>query len=70
VFQPLRVTSRPLSAFSRDRRAEAVQLRFDTTLFAGGYSDADFGARQGTFNEPGELVWGWAVIVDASAFLW
>ena len=68
--QPLRVAARPLAAFSKDRRAEAIVLRFDATKFHGGFTAEDFGANPGTYNEPGEIVWGWSIRVDPLALLW
>jgi hypothetical protein len=70
VTQPLRLTTRPLAALSNDKRLEALVVRFDATKFHGGFTDADFGARPGTFNEPGEILWNWAILVDPFALLW
>jgi hypothetical protein len=70
VSQPLRVAARPLTAFSKDRRAEALVIRFDATKFHGGFTAEDFGANPGSYNEPGEIVWGWSIRVDPLALLW
>jgi hypothetical protein len=71
TFQPARVTVRPLSILSDDARlTEMVSLRFDATLFVGGFTGEDFGARPGSFNEPGELLWGWRVLIDPSTIFW
>jgi hypothetical protein len=71
VFQPVRVTVRPLGGLTdRNRFADFLTVRVDATKFNGGFRDEEFGARPGTFNEPGELVWGWRVLVDAGTLFW
>jgi hypothetical protein len=70
VYQPLRVTTRPLSAFIDDRWAEVLQIRFDGTKFKDGFRAEDFGARPDSYNDPGEIVWAWAVKLDITPFLW
>jgi hypothetical protein len=71
VFQPVRVTVRPFSALTdRNRLAEMVSVRVDATKFNGGFRAEEFGARPGTFEVPGELVWGWRVLVDAGTLFW
>lgn len=70
VLQPIRVTTRPLSIFSERKWTEALVVRFDATKFNGCFSAEDFGARPGTFNEPGEITWAWSIRVDPFAFFW
>jgi hypothetical protein len=70
ILQPIRVTTRPVRSVIDHRNAEFVVLRADATIFLGGFTDADFGARPGSFNDPGELVWSVAAILDFSVFLW
>jgi hypothetical protein len=70
VTQPMRLTTRPLSAFMDDKRAEALIVRFDGTRFHGTFIDEDFGARPGTYIEPGEIIWTWSVRADIFAFFW
>jgi hypothetical protein len=70
MVQPLRVTVRPLAAVSDEKILQALTLRFDATKFAGGFTAEDFGARPGTFNEPGEILWNWSAVVDLGAILW
>ena len=70
MAQPLRVTVRPLAAVSNEKILQALTLRFDATKFAGGFTADDFGARPGTFNEPGEILWNWSAVVDLGAILW
>lgn len=70
VTQPMRLTTRPLAAFSEAKPMGALVVRFDATKFHGGFTAEDFGAKPGTFNEPGEILWNWAVLVDLPALLW
>jgi hypothetical protein len=71
VFQPLRVTVRPLSTVMRDSRlVEALLIRGEGTMFKGGFTDVEFGARPGSFSDPGEIVWGWSIIFDVSTLFW
>jgi hypothetical protein len=71
VFTPVRVTVRPFSALTDHKRwAEFFSVRVVATKFNGGFSAEEFGAQPGTFREPGELVWGWAGIVDLSVLFW
>jgi hypothetical protein len=71
AFQPVRVTVRPFSALAaRSRFADLLSVRVDATRFNGGFRDEEFGARRGTYNEPGELVWGWRVLVDLGTLFW
>jgi hypothetical protein len=70
MVQPLRVTVRPLAAVSNEKILQALTLRFDATKFAGGFTAEDFGARPGTFNEPGEILWNWSAVIDLGAILW
>jgi hypothetical protein len=70
VTQPMRLTTRPLSAFSTDKRLEALVVRFDATKFLGEFTAEDFGARPGTFSEPGEIIWTWSIRVDPFALFW
>jgi hypothetical protein len=71
VFQPVRVTIRPLSTIMKDSRlVEALLIRGEGTMFKGGFTDVEFGARPGTFSDPGEVVWGWSIILDVSTFFW
>ena len=70
VTQPMRLTTRPLSAVFDDTWAEALTVRFDGTKFHGTFTDEDFGARPGTFIEPGEIIWNWSVRFDLGAVLW
>lgn len=70
VWQPLRLTMRPLPIAADDRRLEAFSIRLELTHVPGGFRDTDFGARTGTFNEPSELLWSWWVGVDVGKFFW
>jgi hypothetical protein len=70
MVQPLRVTVRPLVFLSTSSRSEAFVLRFDATKFSEAFTDADFGAAPGTFNEPGEITWAWSFRVDPLALIW
>jgi hypothetical protein len=71
AFQPVRVSVRPLAVINKKNPAwEFLTLRVDATKFNGGFRDSEFGARPGTFNEPGELVWGWRVMADISSLFW
>lgn len=70
VLQPIRVTTRPLAIFSERAWTEALLLRFDATKFNGRFTAEDFGARPGSFNEPGEITWSWSIRVDPFAFFW
>jgi hypothetical protein len=70
VWQPLRVTVRPLSFLSQKNRAtEALSLHFDATQFLGTFTDQQFGADANTYKEPGEITWSWSVRVDPFALL-
>ena len=69
VWQPLRVSVRPLAFLSPDTKAEAVVMRFDATKFEGTFTAADFGAAPGTFNEPGEITWAWSIRIDPFVLL-
>jgi hypothetical protein len=71
VGQPMRLTTRPLAILVNSRKwGEAVLLQFDGTRFSGGFTAADFGARPGTFDDPGEMLWTWSAKVDLTAFIW
>jgi hypothetical protein len=70
VTQPMRLTTRPLAVLSHDKRWEAVVVRFDGTRFRGAFTAQDFGARPGSYNEPGEIIWTWSIRVDPLALLW
>ncbi len=71
IVQPLRVTLRPLSPLStRERISEFVSVSVAVTRFNGGFRGEEFGARPGTFNEPGEWVWGWTTQVDVGTLFW
>jgi hypothetical protein len=71
VFQPVRVTVRPLSTVMRNSRlVEALMIRGEGTMFKGGFTDAEFGARPGSYSEPGEIVWGWSIVFDVSTLFW
>ena len=70
VTHPVRFTMRPLAAVSDREILEALTLRVDATRFHGGFTAEHFGARPGTFNEPGEMLWSWSAVVDLGAVLW
>jgi len=71
MFQPVRVTTRPLSPLLQNNRLiDAFTVRLEGTMFKGGFRDVNFGARPGSFSDPGEMVWGFYGIVDISAFFW
>jgi hypothetical protein len=70
VSQPMRLTTRPAAAVFDSRWAEVVVVRFDGTKFHGTFTDEDFGARPGTFIEPGEIIWNWSIQFDLGAVLW
>jgi hypothetical protein len=70
VTQPMRLTTRPLSVLSDDRRLEVLEVRFDATRFHGAFTAEDFGANPGTYREPGEIIWTWAIRADIGALLW
>lgn len=68
AFQPLRVTMRPLAIFGEDPRLDVLVLRADATRFNGTFIAEDFGARPGSFNEPGEMLWSWQIKIDLTPF--
>jgi hypothetical protein len=70
VWQPIRVTLRPLTPLGSSKRLEALVLRFAGQRFNGGFRDEEFGAKPGTFSEPGEFLATWAIIVDVGALVW
>lgn len=71
IGQPMRLITRPLTVFSNSKRkTEWFLIQFDGTRFAGGFTDEDFGAIQGTYDEPGEMLWTWSIKADLTAFLW
>ena len=70
MSQPLRVTMRPLAAFSTSKRMQAIVVRFDATKFHGRFVAEDFGAVPASFDEPGEILWSWGLRVDPFALLW
>jgi hypothetical protein len=71
VFQPLRLTTRPLAAMTRNRRlAGLAMIRLDGMRLNGGVRDEELGARPETFREPGEIVWTYSFIVDVSSLFW
>ena len=70
VWQPLRLSMRPLAAVIPERKWEAFTIRLELNHVPAGFTDRDFGARAGTFNEPGELLWNWWVGVDVGTFFW
>jgi hypothetical protein len=69
VWQPMRMTVRPLAFAVDDRRAEVLSLRFEATKFSGTFTAEEFGADPGTFREPGEITWAWSIRVDPFVFL-
>jgi hypothetical protein len=71
VFEPVRVTVRPLSTVLKNSRlVEMLLIRGEGRMFKGGFTDADFGARPGSYSEPGEIVWGWSLVFDLSTLFW
>lgn len=70
VTQPIRLTTRPLATFWNDHRAAGLIVLFDGTRFHGGFRAEDFGAREGTYSEPTEMVWAWSIRVDPLVLLW
>jgi hypothetical protein len=70
VWQPLRVSMRPLAAVLPDKRFEAFTIQLELNHIPAGFKDTDFGARPGTFDEPSELLWNWWVGVDVGKFFW
>lgn len=69
-FDPVRVSLRPMAPLSTQAWTEILNLRFEGKWFIGGFDDEDFGARPDTFNEPGEIVWGWSIVADFGPLLW
>jgi hypothetical protein len=70
VWQPMRLTTRPLAAVSNNRNLDFIIVRFDATRFLGTFTAEDFGAAPGTYNEPGETIWTWSIRADVGALLW
>ena len=70
VYQPMRLTTRPLMAFLDHRNAGVLLVQFDATKFKGGFTAEEFGAKAGSFREPGEIIWAWAIKFDLTPFLW
>lgn len=70
IGQPMRLTTRPLAILWESKKAETLLIQFDGTRFAGGFSDDDFGAVLGTYDEPGEMLWTWSIKADLTALLW
>jgi hypothetical protein len=71
VFEPVRITVRPLSTVLKNNRlVEALLIRGEGRMFKGGFTDVEFGARPGSYVEPGELAWGWALVFDVSTIFW
>ena len=76
VFQPVRVTIRPLAAFAdgvegeRNKRLlEIFQIHVAATIFSPGFDAKDFGAVDGTFDAPYEVQWSTKLVVDFWKFL-
>jgi hypothetical protein len=71
AFTPIRVTLRPFSVVAqKNRLSEILAVRVEATRFNGGFRDEEFNAVAGTFNEPGELTWGWYGLVDLGVLFW
>ena len=70
IGQPMRLTTRPLAVLSNSKKAEVLLIQFDGTRFAGGFTDVDFGAKPGSYDEPGEMLWTWSIKADLTALLW
>ena len=70
IGQPMRLTTRPLAVLWNSKKAEILLIQFDGTRFAGGFTDADFGANPGSYDEPGEMLWAWSIKADLTALFW
>ena len=70
MYQPMRLTTRPLAAFWPSAKAGLLLVQFDGTRFKGGFTAEDFGAVPGTYREPGEMNWTWAVKIDFTTLFW
>lgn len=68
-FDPVRVSLRPMAPLSTQSWTEIFNLRFEGKWFIGGFDDQDFGAMPDSFDEPGEIVWGWSVVADLGPLL-
>lgn len=67
AFHPVRVKWFPLTAL--DTRDDFLVVAVRSTLFTKGFVDEDFGARPGTYNEPGEMVWSAGIGVDVARLI-
>jgi hypothetical protein len=71
VFEPIRVTLRPLMALpKRNTALEVLTLKFGAVRFNGGFADVDFKAQPDTFNARGEIDWTFGIGLDFGALLW
>lgn len=67
AFHPVRVKWFPLTAF--DTRDDHLIVAVRSTLFTKGFVDEDFGARPGTYTEPGEMVWSAGIGIDVARLI-
>jgi hypothetical protein len=70
MYQPMRLTTRPLAAFWSSAKAGVLLVQFDGTRFKGAFTAEDFGAVPGTYREPGEMNWTWSVKIDFTTLFW
>jgi hypothetical protein len=64
LFQPIRLTIKPLAPFFDSTKWDFLQLAFNGTLILQTIRDTDFGALPGTFREPTEMLWQTELRID------
>lgn len=70
TYQPMRLTTRPLATFASGPWSRLLVIQFDGTRFKKPFTAEDFGAVPGTYVEPGEMNWTWALKADLTTFFW
>jgi hypothetical protein len=66
VYEPVRLTVKPIAAVRKERWAEVLQFHLRAAVI-GDLDARDFGAVPGTFREERELLWSPSVVVDLGA---
>jgi hypothetical protein len=64
VYQPVRLTVMPVSAFTDEPRWSAIQFKFNANMFTSAIRAEDFGAVPGTFKSSHEVLWEPVIFVD------
>lgn len=67
AFHPVRLKWFPLTAL--DTRDDFLVVAVRSTLFTKGFVDEDFGARPGTYTEPGEMLWSAGIGIDVARLI-